>query len=72
MKLDQLGEALVTTAAISLVGLLLFCLAFFIIDKLTPFSLRKEIEEDHNMALAVIMGAVVIGMALIVSAAVSG
>jgi putative membrane protein len=72
MKFDQLGEALVTTAAISVVGLLLFCLAFFIIDKLTPFSLRKEIEEDHNMALAVIMGAVIIGMALIVSAAVSG
>jgi putative membrane protein len=72
MKLDQLGEALVTTAAFSLVGLLLFCLAFFVMDKLTPFSLRKEIEEDHNTALAIIMAAVVIGMALIVSAAVSG
>jgi putative membrane protein len=72
MRFDQIGEALVVTAAFSVVGLLLFCLAFFIIDKLTPFSLRKEIEEDHNMALAVIMGAVIIGMALIVSAAVSG
>ena len=72
MKLDQLGAALVTTAAISVVGLLVFVLAFFVMDKVSPFSLRKEIEEDHNMALAVIMGAVIIGIALIVSSAVSG
>jgi putative membrane protein len=72
MKLDQLGDVLVTTTAISLVGILVFCLAFFVMDKLSPFSLRKEIEEDHNMALAIIMAAVVIGIALIVSSAVHG
>jgi uncharacterized membrane protein YjfL (UPF0719 family) len=72
MKMDQLGEALVTTAAVSVVGLLVFCLAFFVMDKVSPFSLRKEIEHDHNMALAVIMAAVIIGIALIVSSAVSG
>ncbi len=72
MKLDQLGEALVTTAAVSVVGILVFCLAFFVMDKLSPFSLRKEIEQDHNMALAVIMAAVIIGIALIVGSAVSG
>jgi len=72
MKMDQLGEALVTTAAVSVVGLLVFCLAFFVMDKISPFSLRKEIEQDHNMALAVIMAAVIIGIALIVASAVSG
>ena len=72
MKMDQLGEALVTTAAVSVVGLLVFCLAFFVMDKLSPFSLRKEIETDHNMAVAVIMAAVIIGIALIVASAVSG
>lgn len=72
MKIDQLGEALVSSAAVSLVGVLVFCLAFYLMEKLSPFSLRKEIEEDHNMALAVIMGAVIIGIALIVSSAVSG
>ena len=55
MKMDQLGEALVTTAAVSVVGVLVFCIAFFVMDKLSPFSLRKEIETDHNMAVAVIM-----------------
>jgi putative membrane protein len=72
MKMDQLGEALVTTAAVSVVGVLVFCIAFFVMDKLSPFSLRKEIETDHNMAVAVIMAAVIIGIALIVASAVSG
>jgi uncharacterized membrane protein YjfL (UPF0719 family) len=40
--------------------------------KLAPFSLRKEIEEDQNTALGIIMGAVILGVALIVSAAVHG
>jgi putative membrane protein len=72
MKMDQLGEALVTTAAVSVVGVLVFCIAFFVMDKLSPFSLRKEIETDHNMAVAVIMASVIIGIALIVASAVSG
>jgi putative membrane protein len=72
MKLANLGEALVSSAAFSLVGLLVFGLAFLLMEKLSPFSLRKEIEEDHNVALAIIMAGVIIGIALIVSSAVSG
>jgi uncharacterized membrane protein YjfL (UPF0719 family) len=70
--MDQLGEALVTSAAVSVVGLLVFCLAFFLMEKLSPFSVRKEIEEDHNISLAIIMAAVIIGIAMIVSSAVTG
>jgi hypothetical protein len=38
----------------------------------TPLSLRKEIEEDQNVALCVVLGAVVIGIAIIVAAAIRG
>lgn len=72
MSFEKLGEALLASAAFSVVGLIVFAIAFFAMGKLAPFSLRKEIEHDHNTALAIIMGAVIIGMALIVSAAVSG
>lgn len=72
MKLENLGESLVSSAAYSVVGLLVFGLAFFVMGRLSPFSLRKEIEEDHNVALAIIMAAVVIGVALIVSSAIAG
>jgi uncharacterized membrane protein YjfL (UPF0719 family) len=72
MKLENLGEALVSSAAFSLVGLLVFGIAFVLMGKLAPFSIRKEIEEDHNVALAIIMAGVIIGIALVVSSAVAG
>ena len=52
-------------------GVAVFLAAFYAIVKLTPFSIRKEIEEDQNTALAVVIGAVIIGLALIISATVS-
>ena len=72
VRMDLLMEVLVTTAIFTLFGLLVFALAYMIILKATPFSIRKEIEEDQNVALAVVIGAVIIGMALIISAAIQG
>src|SRR5262249_27639738 len=53
-------------------GLGFFALAWLLIGKLSPFSLRKEIEEDQNIALAVLLGSVILGIAIIVSAAMRG
>ena len=53
-------------------GLSFFALAWMIIAKMTPFSLRKEIEEDQNIALAILLGSVILGIALIVAAALRG
>ncbi len=68
LDIQQLLGALIY----SLIGIGLFGLAFFIIVKVAPFSIRKEIEEDQNTALGIIIGAVIIGIALIISAAVQG
>jgi putative membrane protein len=72
IPMNQLPELLVSTLAFSIIGLLLFSLAFWIMEKATPFSVRKEIEEDQNTALAIVIASVIIGIALIVSAAVHG
>lgn len=70
MQLDSLAKTLVSALAFSALGIALFAVAFMIIVKVTPFSLRKEIEEDQNTSLAIIIGSVIIGIALIVSAAI--
>lgn len=72
VPMNQLADLVVETLAFTIVGLLLFALAFWIIVKVSPFSIRKEIEEDQNMALGIVIAAVIIGIALIVSAAVHG
>jgi putative membrane protein len=51
-------------------GILIFVVAFAIIDKMTPYHLWKEIVEDKNVALAVLVGAMSIGMCIIIAAAV--
>ncbi len=69
---DLIIKTLVSALAFSALGLVLFAVAFLIIVKVTPFSLRKEIEEDQNTALAIIIASVILGIALIVSAAIHG
>ena len=72
VPMGQLLNLVVETLAFSLVGIVLFALAFFIIVKIAPFSTRKEIEEDQNVALAILIGSVIIGIAMIVASAVHG
>ena len=72
MKLSDIGDAAVASSVFAGIGLVVFGIAFFLIVKLSPFSIKKEIEEDHNTALAVIMAGVIIGVSLIISSAVGG
>lgn len=68
----ELMPVLVTTLLFVLLGLIIFALAFVVIQKVTPFSVRKEIEEDHNVALAIVIASVIFGTALIIAAAIHG
>jgi putative membrane protein len=54
------------------IGIVTFLIAFFIITKITPFSIRKEIEDDQNTSLAILIGAVLLGLAQIIAAAIHG
>lgn len=72
VPLEGLLPVFITTLVFVIFGLIVFAIAFLIIAKATPFSVRKEIEEDHNVALAIVIGAVILGTALIIAAAVHG
>ncbi len=72
VPMESLLPVVVTTLIFVVIGLIIFGLAFFIIAKATPFSVRKEIEEDHNVALAIVIASVILGSALIIAAAVHG
>jgi putative membrane protein len=70
--MEQMSHALVLSLLFSLVGIGVFGLAFFVMTKLTPFSIRKEIEDDQNTALGIIIGAVLIGLSIIIAASIHG
>ncbi|MCE9555302.1 MAG: DUF350 domain-containing protein [Planctomycetes bacterium] len=72
MEFNMLLKPFEMSLVFSVFGLVLFALAIWIIVKVCPFSVRKEIEDDQNIALAVIIGAIILGIALIVAAAIHG
>lgn len=69
---NQLPEMIVSTMAFSIGGLIVFAIAFWIMGKLTPFSIAKELSEDHNIAIGIVIASIIIGLAMIISAAVHG
>ena len=72
VKLEELLPVIETTVIFVAIGLVVFALAFVIVVLVAPFSVKKEIEDDQNTSLAIIIGAVIIGIAMIISAAIHG
>ena len=70
IPMENLLPVVVTTLVFVVIGLIVFALAFLVIAKAAPFSVRKEIEDDQNIALAIVIGSVILGSALIIAAAV--
>jgi uncharacterized membrane protein YjfL (UPF0719 family) len=56
----------------ALIGVLIFWVCFLIVDKLTPYDLWDEIVGKQNVALAIVVGAMCLGIAVIVAAAIHG
>jgi uncharacterized membrane protein YjfL (UPF0719 family) len=56
----------------ALIGVMLFLLSFIVIDKLTPYNLWEELVDKQNVALSIVVGAMVLGISFIVAAAVHG
>jgi putative membrane protein len=54
----------------AVLGIIIFSFAFILIDKMTPYDLWKEICEQRNVALAIMVGAMSIGVCIIIAAAV--
>ena len=54
----------------SVLGILIFCIAFVVVDKMTPYDLWREICENKNTALAIMVGAMSIGICIIIASAV--
>jgi putative membrane protein len=63
-------NALFAAAVWAILGIVIFVGAFFLLDKLTPGDLWQQIVEEKNVALAILMGAMSLGLGIIIAAAV--
>ena len=62
---------IISTVFYTLLGVLLMGLCWWLINRMAHFSVVKEIEEDQNIALAILIGSVFISLALIIGAVVT-
>lgn len=56
----------------AIIGVAVFWISFLIIDRLTPYRLWEELVEKQNVALGIVVGAMALGVSIIVAAAVHG
>lgn len=68
--LSNLVANVVAGIVFALLGVVLFIVGFMIFDRLTPGSLWKELIEDQNTALGVLMAGVAIALAIVIAAAI--
>lgn len=71
--MEYLNFKLIAASVIySVLGIVILVISFFLLEKLTPGTLRREIMEEHNTALAIMAAAFMIAVALIISSAIHG
>ena len=67
---STLATNIIAAAVFAALGVVLFLLAFWVIDNIFPYTLWKEIIEEHNTALAVLIGFMALGVSIIIAAAI--
>ncbi|SCY47465.1 DUF350 domain-containing protein [Flavobacterium caeni] len=71
--MDMLSlKPLVNSVLFAFLGIMLLLIGYLIIEKITPENTWKEIVQKNNVALAVVLGAFIIGLSMIISAAIHG
>lgn len=71
MKSEWLtASMLLGSILFALIGVVVFWLAFLFIDKITPYNLWEELVEKQNVALGIVVGAMSLGVSIIVAAAI--
>jgi uncharacterized membrane protein YjfL (UPF0719 family) len=63
---------IVSSVVFSFLGLAILWFAFWLFDRLTPGDMWKEIIEEHNIALAIVVGSMTIGISIIIALAIHG
>jgi uncharacterized membrane protein YjfL (UPF0719 family) len=63
-------DVILSSLVYALMGIIIFCFTFYVVDKITPGHIWHELIEKHNIAVAIVAGCVALGICIIVAAAI--
>ncbi|MFZ5446603.1 MAG: DUF350 domain-containing protein [Myxococcota bacterium] len=72
MNTDALIRGAVASLLFSTIGILVFVAGFFVVRKLLPFDVHKELEVDQNTAVGLVVASFILGLAFIVGMSIHG
>jgi putative membrane protein len=67
MDWGSLLHGVIDTAIYCLVGIVMMGIGILLVILFSPFSVKKEIEDDQNISLGLIIGAIIIGISIIIA-----
>jgi uncharacterized membrane protein YjfL (UPF0719 family) len=71
MDAQQMGTNIFLSVLFALLGFVLLFIGYRVFDAMTPTDLNKRIFEDGNVAAAILAGAFVLGLAVIIAMAIN-
>lgn len=72
INVEQLLFNLLLATVFSALGFVLLFVGYRVLDALTPTHMGNKIFEEGNVAVAILAGAFVIGLAIIIAASIGG
>ena len=67
---DLSPEVIIATVIYGVIGIILCVLGYFAFDRLARLDLKRELVEDQNVALGIMLAGVFVGIAIVVAAAI--
>ncbi len=68
----MLIKGLIAMVVFSIVGAIVMFIGFRVIDRITPGDLSTELIQNKNTALAIVVASMILGISIIIAAAISG
>jgi len=65
----SLGRTILDVAIFGVTGIVLLIVGYYIWELVTPYNLRRELQDNKNVAVALVAAAFIVGMAIVVAAA---
>jgi putative membrane protein len=65
---EPLWRLLLDATLFGISGIVLLIIGYYVWELITPYNLRREIHENKNIAVAIVVAAFIIGMAIVIAA----
>ena len=65
---EPLWRLLLDAALFGISGIVLLIIGYYVWELITPYNLRREIHENKNVAVAIVVASFIVGMAIVIAA----